>query len=359
MLSGRTPFDGATPMAVMMAQANKAPPNLREVNPDADATESVIALINDCMAKEREARPADMQAVLRRVQQIQYELGEVSSVRLPAAALGINASGGMASKDRATPLPQVSGASDAGPTPEFAGAVGTLAPGSLGTDDFTPPRRTGVWLALGAVLLIGGGVAVWQMNQPEAAPAAAADQTPARVTVVPDKTKSYQITSTPKAFVHLAGESQGLTPIELRLDPSKAWRVELRADGHQPATIDFDADLPDDGRVRHVKLEKIPDTPRDWLTLVSDPPGAEIYRGANYLGTTPYEWKPEVDQLPVELKFSLKGYSDHAVSVKLQAAGEAAREFKVALEAPKAAVAPPKPTPAPQPVVRRRRRPVT
>ncbi len=360
MLAGRPPFDGATPMAVMMAQANQPTPNLRQVNPEADATPGVIQLINECMAKDPEDRPPTVHAVVQRIQQVQYELGEISSVRLPASALGLGDGAGVRGAglaDRATPLPDVSGASDAGPTPDYVGHMNTLAPNSLETD-LLPPRRTGLWAAIIALLIVGGGVAVWQLTG-STPPPAAASQPPARITLETDNARGYQITSSPsKALVFLGETSQGLTPLELRLDPSKGYRVTVRLPGYTPVDVDFEPNAAEADRARHVKLERVVGKPRDRVLLTSTPPGAEIYRGANLVGITPFEWRPEVTAFPVELRFSLAGYQEHSQAVRLEVNEGDARPVEITLVKPVAAVEPPKPQPKP-PVRRPVRRPAT
>lgn len=68
MLAGHPPFTGETALAVAVKHLNEQPPALAEVRPDVPA--GVCTLIDRMMAKRKEDRPADAQAVLSEIKQL-------------------------------------------------------------------------------------------------------------------------------------------------------------------------------------------------------------------------------------------------------------------------------------------------
>jgi serine/threonine-protein kinase len=69
MLTGKLPFDAATPMEMMLAHCNKPVPPLHERNPRAEVTPRAEALIQRSLAKNPDARPRDMRAFLAELQE--------------------------------------------------------------------------------------------------------------------------------------------------------------------------------------------------------------------------------------------------------------------------------------------------
>ena len=68
MLTGRLPFDGATPMEMMLEHCSKPVPPMRERNPGAEVTAAAEALILRAMAKDPDERHADMTEFLAELQ---------------------------------------------------------------------------------------------------------------------------------------------------------------------------------------------------------------------------------------------------------------------------------------------------
>jgi len=91
-----------------------------------------------------------------------------------------------------------------------------------------------------------------------------------------------------------------------------------------------------------------------WLRLESTPTGAEVFRGDDRLGRTPFDWRPTVDSEPVALKFELPGYAARRRVIALTVGGDAAIVVRTQLEARPPDAEPPKKTsPAPKPAARR------
>jgi serine/threonine-protein kinase len=68
MLTGKLPFDGTTPMEMMLAHCSKPVPRIRERNPGAEVTAAAEALILRAMAKNPDERHADMNEFLAELQ---------------------------------------------------------------------------------------------------------------------------------------------------------------------------------------------------------------------------------------------------------------------------------------------------
>jgi serine/threonine protein kinase len=153
MLAGKPPFDGATPMSVMMAQASKELPDLREMAPEADVNDAVIQLISDCCAKDRSRRLRTAEDLTGRLRQIQIDLGELSSTHsrlyfAPASGVyrmtPMQADSGPYDRNRlranTAPLPPLDGSDP--PPPSGPGSDGLATPEHSGHLATVPPRRT-------------------------------------------------------------------------------------------------------------------------------------------------------------------------------------------------------------------------
>jgi serine/threonine protein kinase len=65
LVTGKTPFDAADAMGQLLAHVNTPVPDLRALRPD--LPETLVALINDLLAKDPAARPADAREIIRRL----------------------------------------------------------------------------------------------------------------------------------------------------------------------------------------------------------------------------------------------------------------------------------------------------
>lgn len=65
LVTGKTPFDAADAMGQLLAHVNSPLPDLRALRPE--LPETLVVLINDLLAKDPAARPADAREVIRRL----------------------------------------------------------------------------------------------------------------------------------------------------------------------------------------------------------------------------------------------------------------------------------------------------
>jgi hypothetical protein len=79
------------------------------------------------------------------------------------------------------------------------------------------------------------------------------------------------------------------------------------------------------------------------LRVLSEPPGADVYRGEERIGVTPLEIDEPRGDAVVKLELSLRGHPDAVVELPASQDGEVLHEF-VPRPAP-AAPEPPKPAP--------------
>ena len=384
MLAGITPFDGATPMAVMMAQASKPPPDVRDIA-EADVTDSIAELVNHALVKERENRVDSVTDMLERIRAARYEIGELTSTSgrgyVSSGLHRIDDSGQRRDSrpprtPRRTPSPSIDTAADANRTPELTGALATLPPGADDDVEFGG-GGAGKWIALAVVFLaLGGGLYVWQSppsdpGKPVAAAKADGGEGPVRVKVA-SRAIGFALNSTPAGAAVFAGDEKlGETPFDYKVPEGQTRTVILKLDGHQDQSVELKGTGEPQQSV-HVPLA-LAEIAKAWLTIGSDPDGADVFRGEEKIGTTPFKWEPPVGDEPAELKFTKVGFKDVIEKVPLATRGETPVSLTVAMPArpesrwkrkpkpkhrPKPVVKPtPKPTPTPKPKPRPKPKP--
>jgi serine/threonine protein kinase len=92
MISGRAPFGGSTPVAIMLRHAVEDPPSLAEAVGAGFRFPELVALVDDLLRKEMKDRPADAKSVLRALDAIRSRYGvtrvKIDSAQPIAQALG-------------------------------------------------------------------------------------------------------------------------------------------------------------------------------------------------------------------------------------------------------------------------------
>ena len=160
LFTGKVPFQGATPMDVMVAHVGAPPPAPRSIEPS--LPEELDALVLRMLAKQPELRPQTVEEARNLLEDAVVALGNPrprSSRELPAF------------------VPSTSGSQPSLP-PMFAQATPNASPRTpapqtpasqlpAGVEPRVQPRsRVGRWIALVVVLGLGGASATWVLTRP-------------------------------------------------------------------------------------------------------------------------------------------------------------------------------------------------
>ena len=363
MLAGRQPFIGATPMAIMMAQASKQPPPLKEVCPDADVVPEVLAIIDCCLQKDRHDRYESADALLRALQQVQVQLGDISRSRMQVRDSQWGAIQAPSSAERA----QVASAPTLTPIEDLtpaAGHIATIPP--PGVDDDEPyavqSGRRGLWWAAIVAVLVGGVFAYVNLRSDDDGgedPIAAASADTTAVPSTPAKITYYFVSNPPGATVYDGDLNVGVTPTQhaWKYGTRKTFRLELA--GHEPQTIQAaGVGGPVEERLVHLTPRVIKLAP---MEITSVPVGARVTADGVDIGVTgaePLNWTPTAGTGPISFGFTLDGHRPRTRVIDRQTIGHGTVDVKVKLSAKPAA---PKTTEPKRPkvvkVVKRPKRP--
>ncbi len=87
MLTGCGMYQAGSPIEWLTAHARQPPPHLADGNPALAAYGSLDAMLQRCLAKHREGRPADADAMIGEIEQVERELGVATAEPPPAVGL--------------------------------------------------------------------------------------------------------------------------------------------------------------------------------------------------------------------------------------------------------------------------------
>jgi hypothetical protein len=336
-------------MAVMMAQASKAPPDIRDSHPELDVTDTVAELINDCLVKDADKRLGSANDLLDRIKHARFELNQditgSSSGRLmiDPSLLGEKARNrpGRTAQAMAETVVPVSEASTAplGHPIAKSGGSGLI---SLPLDDDDevrlPKRNTGVFIGLGVVALAGvGAFFALRGSTPTEQPQPPGPASDAPGSTAPSKIQ-HEIESTPaRATVMRDGAVIGKTPMRVVLKPGEKALLTLTLPGYQDKQVELNGSGPNEQSQLIDLVPGIPGPPSSapastqaWFHIESTPPDAEIWFGDKLLGKTPFDWRPGVSEKLAELRIAKKGFKVEVRQLKL-AAVSVAEDVKVTL----------------------------
>lgn len=232
-VSGRTPFAGDNSVNVLLAHLNQAPPPLSPHEPALKESPTLGWVIATCLAKEKEARFADVDELVRALRLCDAEVrGERGSQ--PSLV------GGRVLLDgRAPPPTSVSQAvsSHTEPPPPAETSISSFIT--------SVSRRKGPILAVGSLLLaaffvvivFGGGLLYLGRDRifgsPVGEPAVSEADTP---------TTAVRITTVPTgAHVFHDEVDLGVSPVVLPLSSGESWNVRVVADGFAPSVTHITA----------------------------------------------------------------------------------------------------------------------
>lgn len=242
LLTGRPPFEREKQVQILMDHLNAPIPAMSSIEGHPPVPGDLEAIVRKCLAKKREERFADMDALLLALKALE---GDVA----PSGELGISGEHGPSpSMGPGTPVSGIHSLGMPSITPpghsdvSLSGAVVAAASAPAG-----PSRSSMLPLALGAVALaaIGGGLALWAFGgagEPAQATNTAVAQTPAAATPAPDPQPQQELTplpAPPPARTLLVNVSS--TP------PGATVRVGDREYGPTPAQIELSGALAEPG----------------------------------------------------------------------------------------------------------------
>ena len=359
LLTGRPVFEGATPMAVMMAQASKAPPDIRESHPELNVPDTIAELINECLVKDADKRLSTANDLLDWLKEALHQLNQditgSASGRLMLDPSLLSEErrhrtrAAAEAKARAAESPEKQNRAAQGIAETFVppSAASTaplgmpLARADASNDNLDdvrlPKRNVGLYVALGAAAIISAGV--WFVSRegtdtprPEPSAPASDGLTAAEVPKI-----QHEIESTPaRATVTRDGTVIGKTPLKVALVPGESARLTLSLAGYQDKMVELNGAGPTEQRQFIDLIATPPSSPATspgvtaWFHVESIPTDAEVWLADKYLGRTPFEWKPGVSDRPAELRIAKKGFKVDVRWLKLAAAG-AAEDVKVVL----------------------------
>ncbi len=191
----------------------------------------------------------------------------------------------------------------------------------------------GLPIALLAVLC--AGLAVYLLWPTEQAPGLATPAATPEPEVIALDTRhttkrfDYTIGSVPPgARVLQQGVELGVTPLNWTWPAATPLKVSLSLSGYDRVDLSFDGRGEETLRVVQLKPYS---AGRDWIRVKSEPLGAEVFVNTTRIGTTPFEWRPEVRGGPTTLEVCKPGYATLLWPVQLSHSGDVRRSLSVPL----------------------------
>jgi len=358
LLTGKPPFEGATPMAVMMAQASKPPPDIRQTHPELSVPDALADIINRALVKDADKRLGSAIEMIELLKEVHFDLMDHSSSMSGRLLFDPTAS----SDARARIQNRPSGASQAPGQSVALGLGETIAPGTdehsglmsgmkasaeLSTlDALDPPKKGKAGWVIGGVV-VAGALAAFFALRPSAVTETPIGQrepssTPVRIEVNNTPIR-YIVESRPSgASVFDGTKLLGKTPLPVTLPEGEKPALRLELEGHAPREVQ----VPGSGEPQQtlvVDLERTAAAASTaWFRIVSQPTEAEVRRGDLLIGTTPFEWKSAATGELAELRISKRGFKAETRAVKL-APVDKVEELAFDLDAHAGAGTPPSP----------------
>ncbi len=281
MLTNEKPFEGDTPMEVMLKHINEPSPDIYQ-RTQVQVPQGVQDTVDKLLAKKPDGRPADCQVAKKML---------IAGVNTPLVGPVLS------TNDPSLPRKRRDETNERAAALEKTG-LSAAAPRPAILD--VPPRRRPVWAwAAAAVALVGVGttVAILSQTTEVAQPSNAAVPTeladPAAPKEAPKPVKTAAATPPKSTEPAKVNEPQPVAKEPVAVKPgSLAGEVVTEA-----AARITDAPPVHVAKVLKVKLE-----------INSKPNNAEVYEGEAFLGTTPFMFEKDRDSGPVKLTLKAKGF---------------------------------------------------
>jgi len=320
LLAGRPPFDGATPMSIMMAQASKAPPDIREAHPELNVPDCVAEIINAALIKDVDRRLSSAAEMVEQIKAARFELADHSLSTSSRLAFDPSQSGLRVSSASVNPLGPTAQAvvlpNDTLPprgtlNPQLEDALGEIESPSGGASKWLKVGLAGAVTCLGAVLFFVGTQGA--PDKPASAPTDAAS------VPSPAQTIRYMVESHPSgANVAREGKLLGKTPLPMPLPIGERPTLMVTLDGYAPASLA----VPGAGDAQQTLFADLvpqgaaqPKTA--WFEITSEPSDAEVLWGTQRIGLTPLKWTPPATSEAAELKIVKRGFKTETRTVRL------------------------------------------
>jgi serine/threonine-protein kinase len=275
MLTGRPPFDSDSKFVLLASHINVQPPGIHEVVPDSSASPEFAAIVMRCLSKDPKDRFPSMEALAQAVLNCPEDTSTSATMLARSST----------SQEMAVP-----DFSDTSATGARIRAARKSADGEVGSSGIRPPmdamtpapavsatrpRRTGMWIALAAILVgaIGTAAFVILQSQPIEAPAetettgtettGTETQTATGIGMATTGTETtgtettgtettgtettgtettgtetalvqpVELTTDPPARVRRGALDLGDTPLTLPIPAGESWQIVLTADGFE------------------------------------------------------------------------------------------------------------------------------
>lgn len=320
LLAGRPPFDGATPMSIMMAQASKAPPEIRETHPELNVPDCVAELINAALVKDVDHRLGSVAEMVELIKAARFELADYGLSTSSRLAFDPSVAGVRAALPSVNPL---------APTAQAAALPNdTVSPGGTSLplsedprDDLQLPAggaSKGLKLGLFVTVATLGALVIFATTRgtpdtPRGGPTDAASVPASAATI------RYMIESYPSgASVARDGKVLGKTPLPMPLPLGERLTLSVTLEGHAPASLP----VPGSGEAQQTLfadlVPQVAAQPKTaWFEVTSEPSGVEVLWGTQRIGLTPFAWTPPATSEPAELKFNKRGFKVETRTVRL------------------------------------------
>jgi len=300
MLTNEKPFEGDTPMEVMLKHINEPSPDIYQ-RTQIQVPQGVQDTIDKLLAKKPEGRPNDCQIAKKMliVGMGTPLVGPVLSTNDPA----------LPRKRRDETNERIQALEKTGLSP----AISTLR--NAERND-VPPRKRPLWAwAAAAVVLVGIGTAVALLSTQSRGEVANAGTSKAEVPPIvtePSQAgpKGAEANGVNGAATHPAPNGANKATANPPSSPTEATAPPVLV---KPGTVAGEIMTEAAARLTERAKPEAPLVSKVKLQILADPEKAEVYDGEAFLGTTPFIFEKPRDSGPVKLTLKAKGFRPQEV----------------------------------------------
>jgi serine/threonine protein kinase len=282
MVTNEKPFDGATPMEVMLKHINERPPDMFERTGVA-VSDKLQEAIHQLLAKKPQDRPDDCQAAKRLVQAAAKAPPKVVAGPSPEGE------GGRKRRDEAE---------ERGRAPEKTGIAPAASVSEVVSSPRTNKRPVWIWPVIGVALAAGIVAALWSAKSGDGLREEAARETKVANPAPEEASRE----STPP--------NSGTTSVKAPSNPPGT--VAPQENGDAPLAGQRAGEVVADGGELAAQAST-----RVVIRLEGEPRGAEVFEGETPLGVLPIELTRARGGSPIALQVRARGHYPENFSVDL------------------------------------------